>query len=224
MAKKQNEVVTTNNDINVVSMADLDRFEALDKRIENAVRSQESAMMSIMGALAVIHEKKLYIAGGYDSVKSYYLDRYGMEIKKTALSEAVNAFRRFGDMETGLLKDEWSGYTYSQLKIMQRLTDKELEKVDVSTSCRAIQQIINDRNALIEDKNTETTETETENNENVSRETSVVTKEETSGQVEPYIEMTFDLEEFANMDATDIKLMIMDAFSNDNYVVIKYRV
>lgn len=208
----------------VVNNADYERFQQLDKRIDTAIHTSESAMMSIMGALAVIHEKKLYITEGYKSVKEYMTDRHGMEIKKTALSEAVNTFRRFGDMESGLLKDDYLLYTYSQLKLMQRLPDSELEKVTPEMSCRKIQELINSLKA-VEEKSEEQKEEKEDiaKNQNVSRETSVEEKIEESGHVEPYVEWTYTMTEFAEMDGETFKTLILEQFKQGRKVILNYR-
>lgn len=216
--KVKAEVVNTEN-MELLNKGDIEAFEALDTRISVACRGVESNMLQIFGALAVISEKNLHRVEGYANAREYILEKHGMSISKGQLSDAVNTFKRFGDMETGYLKDEWLPYTFSQLKLMRKLTDKEIEDVKPSTTCREIQDIINKgkpNSKTIEEK-TETTE------ENVSRETSNVTKVENSGNVEPYIEMTYALTEFAEMDADLIKSVILEAFKAGNNVRLNFK-
>ena len=232
-AVAENAVETTaptNPKTDIVNNADLEKLQKFTAKIELAIRTSESAMRSIMGAVAVIAEKKLYLAEGYKTVKDYMLEKHGFDLKKTAQSEAINTFRRFGDMETGEVKEEYTLYTYSQLKLMQRLPDTLLTQVTPDMSCRKIQELLNSLTAKEEPKQIEetaetpeTAETaekpETSNSRNVSRETHV----ENSGEVEPYISITYSIAEFAELDATFVKDMIMQAFKNGNNVHMNFK-
>ena len=224
MAKQKNEKteVVSVTASEVLNTADIERFEQLDTRIGAEVRSVESSMLSIMGALAVISEKNLHRTAGYKTARDYIADRHGMNISKAQLSDAVNTFKKFGDMETGYLKDEWTPFTFSQLKLMRRLTDEEIAEVTPDMSVRKIQEMIN-ANKAIEEK-TEEVEESAETEESVSRETSeAVTREETSGEVEPYIEMTFSIADFVELDAEALKASILEAFKAGNNVNLKFK-
>lgn len=221
---KQKEKATVNavetvKATEVLNAGDIEAFEAFDTRIGVAVKGVESNMLNIFGALAVISEKNLHRVKGYANAREYIEAEHGMKISKGQLSDAVNTFKKFGDMETGYLKDEWLPYTFSQLKLMRKLTDEELAKVDPSISCRALQDMINSAKTIEE----KTEETATEE-ENVSRETSNVTKVENSGKVEPYIEMTYSMAEFAELDADYLKSVIMEAFKAGNNVRLNYTI
>lgn len=217
----ENTAVTNATATEVLNAGDIEAFEAFDVRIGVAVKGVESNMLQIFGALAVISEKNLHRVRGYANAREYIEAEHGLKISKGQLSDAVNTFKKFGDMETGYLKDEWLPYTFSQLKLMRKLTDEELASVTPDVSCRALQDMINSAKA-IEDKSEETAETE-ETAENVSRETSNVTNVENSGKVEPYIEMTYSIAEFAELDATFIKEVIMEAFKAGNNVRLNYK-
>ena len=173
MAKRKKEEVikveTENRE--VLNKGDVEAFQALDTRIEVACRNVESNMLSIFGALAVISEKNLHRVNGYKNAREYILDKHGMTISKGQLSDAVNTFKKFGDMETGYLKDEWLPYTFSQLKLMRKLTDEELAEVTPAISCRQLQDMINAAKAIEEKEETAETEETEETAENVSRET-----------------------------------------------------
>lgn len=229
MAKQKQKAtvnaVETVKATDVLNAGDIEAFEAFDTRIGVAVKGVESNMLQIFGALAVISEKNLHRVKGYANAREYIEAEHGMKISKGQLSDAVNTFKKFGDMETGYLKDQWLPYTFSQLKLMRKLTDDELAKVDPSISCRALQEMINSTKS-IEEKTEETaTEEEPESKEeNVSRETSNVTKVENSGKVEPYIEMTYSMAEFADLNAEYLKSVIMEAFKAGNNVRLNYTI
>ena len=216
-ATPENAVATTATP-EVLNKGDIEAFEALDTRISVACHNVESNMLNIFGALAVISEKNLHRVNGYKNAREYILDRHGMTISKGQLSDAVNTFKKFGDMETGYLKDEWLPYTFSQLKLMRKLTDEELAELTPAISCRQLQEIINS-NKAIEDK-TATEETATEKTaKNVSRET----RKETSGEVEPYVEWTYSMADFAEMDGNILKDLIMEQFKAGRKVILNYR-
>lgn len=227
MAKKNEQAqaqateVTHVTNTEVVNNADIERFEQLDTRIGAEVRSVESSMLSIMGALAVISEKNLHRTAGYKTARDYIADRHGMNISKAQLSDAVNTFKKFGDMESGYLKDEWTPFTFSQLKLMRRLTDEEIAEVTPDTSVRKIQEMINASKA-IEEKSEETPDS-TEETENVSRETSTDTHVENSGAVEPYVQWTYSIDEFRELDGEILKILILEQFEQGNKVVLNYK-
>ena len=226
MAKQKQKAIVnaveTVKATDVLNAGDIEAFEAFDTRIGVAVKGVESNMLQIFGALAVISEKNLHRVKGYANAREYIEAEHGMKISKGQLSDAVNTFKKFGDMETGYLKDEWLPYTFSQLKLMRKLTDEELAKVDPSTSCRALQEMINSAKAIEEKPATEEEAATATEEENVSRETSNVTKVENSGKVEPYIEMTYSMAEFADLDADYLKSVIMEAFKAGNNVRLNY--
>lgn len=225
MAKKKNEVVETVKNViptDILNAGDIEKFEALDTRIGMAMKGFESNMLSIFGALAVISEKNLHRVEGYTNAREYIFDKHGFTISKGQLSDAVNTFKKFGDMETGYLKDEWLPYTFSQLKIMRKLTDAELATVTPAISCRALQNMLNSKKA-IEEKIEEKTEEKTTESENVSRETSAKVKEETSGEVEPYVQWTYDIDEFRELDGEILKILILEQFEQGNKVILNYR-
>lgn len=214
--KKKNETATVNaTATEVLNAGDIEAFEAFDVRIGVAVKGVESNMLQIFGALAVISEKNLHRVRGYANARDYIEAEHGLKISKGQLSDAVNTFKKFGDMETGYLKDEWLPYTFSQLKLMRKLTDEELASVTPDVSCRALQDMINSAKA-IEDESEETAE-------NVSRETSVETKVETSGEVEPYVQWTYSIEEFKELDGETLKILILEQFEQGNKVVLNYK-
>lgn len=218
----ENTAVTTATATEILNDGDIEAFEAFDVRIGVAVKGVESNMLQIFGALAVISEKNLHRVRGYANAREYIEAEHGLKISKGQLSDAVNTFKKFGDMETGYLKDEWLPYTFSQLKLMRKLTDEELASVTPDVSCRALQDMINSAKA-IEDKSEETAETSDETAENVSRETSVETKVETSGEVEPYVQWTYSIEEFKELDGEILKILILEQFEQGNKVVLNYK-
>lgn len=206
----------------ILNAGDVEQFEAFDTRIGVAVKGVESNMLQIFGALAVISEKNLHRVRGYANAREYIEAEHGMKISKGQLSDAVNTFKKFGDMETGYLKDEWLPYTFSQLKLMRKLTDDELATVTPDVSCRAIQDMINSAKA-IEEKTEETAETE-ETTENVSCETSTTeVHEETSGEVEPYVQWTYPIDEFRELDGEILKSLILEQFEQGNKVILNYK-
>lgn len=229
MAKqnKKNDTTATANEVTnvtateILNAGDVEQFEAFDIRIGVAVKGVESNMLQIFGALAVISEKNLHRVRGYANAREYIEAEHGLKISKGQLSDAVNTFKKFGDMETGYLKGEWLPYTFSQLKLMRKLTDDELASVTPDVSCRALQDMINSAKA-IEEKSEETAETE-ETAENVSRETSVDVKEETSGEVEPYVQWTYSIDEFRELDGEILKILILEQFEQGNKVILNYR-
>ena len=154
--KQKAEVINTEN-MEVLNKGDIEAFEALDTRIGVAVRGVESNMLQIFGALAVISEKNLHRVEGYKNAREYIAEKHGLNISKGQLSDAVNTFKKFGNMDTGYLNDEWLPYTFSQLKLMRKLTDEELAEVTPATSCRELQNIINNGKAIEEKTEAEET-------------------------------------------------------------------
>lgn len=222
--KKEEVIKLETENMEVLNKGDVEAFQALDTRIEVACRNVESNMLSIFGALAVISEKNLHRVNGYKNAREYILDKHGMTISKGQLSDAVNTFKKFGDMETGYLKDEWLPYTFSQLKLMRKLTDEELAEVTPAISCRQLQDMINAAKAIEEKEETAETEETEETEENVSRETKASeTREEVGGEVEPYVEWTYTMTDFADMDGNILKDLIMAQFKQGRKVVLNFK-
>lgn len=212
---KKNEVVTVDQSIlATASKKQIADFAKFDKRIVQAYGQYQGAMAKVAGSLAAIEHSKAYIGGGYANTAAYAYDKYG--IVKSTVSECINTWERFGDMETGLIKEEWKDYNFSQLKLMRKLTDEELAKVQPSFTTRALEQIIRDRKAALEAKeeenivDAEVTEIseEVENTE----ESTNFDKVENSGETRPYAEVEFTMDEVSAMSAEELKNLILKAF------------
>lgn len=201
------------------------RYASFDARVNNALKMADRSMIELGGALAVIKYECLYMVDGYKSIGAYATERFG--ISKATVSDAINTFVEFGDITTGEIREEFLDFTFSQLKLMRRLPESARLEVTPDTTAREIQQMINDHNAKLEAHSKED-EVETENNVEEQSTDSIieepkVTKVEDSGNTEPYIELTYSMSEYVEMDAEVLKALLIEQFKQGLKVVLNYK-
>ena len=201
------------------------RYASFDARVNNALKMADRSMIELGGALAVIKNEHLYKVDGYKSIGAYATERFG--ISKATVSDAINTFVEFGDVTTGEIREEFLDYTFSQLKLMRRLPEAARLEVTPDTTAREIQQMINDHNAKLE-AHSKDDAVETENNAEERPTDSIVeepkvTKVEDSGNTEPYIELTYSMSEYVEMDAEVLKALLIEQFKKGLKVVLNYK-
>ena len=236
--KSKEQVTKELNKNDIFTAEQVKKYEILTAEISTTSMAISNNQMKISGLFATISREELYKINGYDSIYAFACDKFMYEGSKGQLSDMINTFLRFGKVETITgendeisyvysVKDEFALYSFSQLKLMRKLKDEDLEKVNPSITTRALAEMIKSYKALPKNEEqpeqAEATEQaeQPEQAENVSRETSV--KVEDSGQVEPYVEMTFSIADFADMEAEAIKSMILEAFKAGNNVHLNYK-
>ena len=230
MAKQNKEntqaVIKMSENVEIIEKGAVDLYENFHNRLRSAYMQKDNANLRIMGALSVITEKGLYKVRGYKNTLEYLKEEFDITMSKATLSDTLNVFKAFGNMETGELLDEWSAYGFSQLKLIRRIQDvapDRIGEVHPNMTARMLQNIINEAKAL-EDKAKEVVEETTETEaENVSRETSVETKVETSGEVEPYVQWTYSIDDFRELDGEILKTLIIEQFEMGNKVILNYK-
>ena len=214
-------------EMNVFTAEQIELFDKYTLEIGKTMRSADHAQIKVGGLLSKIFDEELYKVRGYSSILDYAQNEFMFEGSKGNLSDMILTFKAFGNKETLEVKEGFENFTFSQLKLMRKLKPEDLAKVELSTTTRQLAEIIKGYKALPQkedNKEESKEETTKKTTENVSRETySNVTKEETSGNVEPYIEMTFGLGEFADMDAEALKETILEAFKAGNDVHLKFK-
>ena len=201
------------------------RYANFDARVNNALKMADRSMIELGGALAVIKNEHLYKVDGYKSIGAYATERFG--ISKATVSDAINTFVEFGDVTTGEIREEFLDYTFSQLKLMRRLPESARLEVTPDKTAREIQQMINAHNAKLE-AHSKDDEVETENNAEEQPTDSIieepkVTKVEDSGNTEPYIELTYSMSEYVEMDAEALKALLIEQFKQGLKVVLNYK-
>lgn len=222
--KETKAEVKVMNENNILTAEQVELYDKYTNMLGETMREYNKAQLKSGAILAIIFDKELYKVRGFDSIYEYAQNEFMYDGSKGNLSDMMNTFRAFGNMETLEVEEKYKDYSFSQLKLMRKLKDEDLEKVTTATTTRELAEIIKSYKALPQKKEETTETTETETTENVSRETSSnVTKEETTGNVEPYIELTFGLGEFADMDAEALKDMILEAFKAGNDVHLKFK-
>ena len=228
MARKNSEaVIKVSENVEVIEKGAVKLYETFHKKLRDAYIQKDNANLRIAGALTVITEKGLYKVRGYKNTLEYLKEEFDISMSKATLSDAVNVFKAFGNLETGDLLDDWSAYSFSQLKLIRRIQEvapERMEEIHPNMTARVLQNIINEAKAIEEKKEDPKTEKKEEpKTENVSHETLVDVKEETSGDVEPYIEWTYTMTDFADLDANALKEAIMEQFKNGNKVVLNFK-
>lgn len=118
-----------------------ERYLAQDAVIAKAFNSVEASMLKVGHAIYMIAKDELYKVAGYNTVHDYAMDRYN--VSKGAVSDAVNTFKAFCDEDGEFIDPKYKAYTYSQLKIMRKLTPEQLEEVSPALTCRELQEMIN---------------------------------------------------------------------------------
>lgn len=222
--KETKAEVKVMNENNILTAEQVELYELYTGMLGETMRTINKAQLRTGALLAVIFDKELYKVRGYDSLLEYAQNEFMYDGSKGQLSDMINTFKAFGNMETLEVKEEFKDFSFSQLKLMRKIKAEDLEKVTIATTTRELADIIKSYKALPQKEETTEETEETAESENVSRETSSnVTKEETSGHVEPYIEMTFGIGEFADMDAEALKDMILEAFKAGNNVHLNFK-
>lgn len=192
-------------------------FTRFDKRINEAIASTDSNMLKIAGALAAIEKGKLARVVGYKTTAEYAANTFG--ISKSSVSEAINMWKKFGNSDTGNILPEYSGFSYTQLKLMRKLPDELLAQVTPETSSRQIQEMINSTKELPEQ---DTAEETTEVAEVAETTTPEPTHTENSGEVAPYVQFRYTLETLETIDPNQLKAMILDAFEKESDIHFIY--
>lgn len=226
--KTKKEVVATKKvETEMYSAEECKRYIEFDVRVNTALRMADKSMIELGGALAVIANEKLFRVDGYKSINQYAVERYG--ISKATASDSINTFIAFGDLETGELQLEYMDYTFSQLKLMRRLKDliplEDFEQITPDITARELQAMINEaKNPRLETSEEEEPENTTEENQSEDNTAEVEpTRVENSGNVEPYVEMVYTMEEWENMDAETIKNAILGAFKAGHKAILNYK-
>lgn len=192
-------------------------FTRFDKRINEAIASTDSNMLKIAGALAAIEKGKLARAVGYKTTAEYAANTFG--ISKSSVSEAINMWKKFGNSDNGNILPEYSGFSYTQLKLMRKLPDELLAQVTPETSSRQIQEMINSTKELPEQDTAEETAEVAEVSETTTPEP---THTENSGEVAPYVQFSYTMETLESIDPNQLKAMILDAFEKESDIHFIY--
>lgn len=203
-------------------------YEAFHEKLRSAYMQKDNANLKIAGALTVITEKGLYKVRGYKNTLEYLDAEFGRKMSKATLSDTLGVFKAFGSTETGELLDEWRAYGFSQLKLIKRIQEvapDKMEEIHPNMTARALQAIINNAKAL-SDKSaeaTEATEATEETEATQASSTGTVTKEETSGEVEPYVEWSYTIDEFMELDPSALHTIILEHFKKGCKVILNYK-
>ena len=204
---------------------ELSLYQHYTELITNSAMTAQHAQMTFAGAFLAIADKGLFNIDGYANILEYAQAVHGYEGSKGQLSDMMNTFKAFGDIETCQVKPEYARYSFSQLKLMRKIKPEDLIGVTPATTTRQLAEIIKSYKALpkndADENKPETADTPTVE-ENVSRETKQPTVEN-SGNVEPYVSYTYSLSEWREMDPEEIKSLILEAFANDSKVVLNYK-
>lgn len=203
-------------------------YNHYNELITKSLMAREHAQMTAGGAFAVIADKSLYRVSGYTSIMDYARVEHGYDGSKSQLSDMINTFKAFGDFKTCQVKPEWALYSFSQLKLMRKLSIEDLKKVTPAITTRELAEIIKGYKAINKkEEEPEKTEESAQPEESAKTEESAQPKDtvkvENSGNVEPYVEVTYSITDFAEMDAESIKAFILDAFKAGNNVRMNYK-
>lgn len=205
---------------------ELSLYQHYTELITTSVATYHHSQMTFAGAFLAIADKGLFNIDGYGSILEYAQNVHGYEGSKGQLSDMMNTFKAFGDVETCQVLPEYANYSFSQLKLMRKLKPIDLEKVTPATTTRQLAEIIKSYKALPKNDAEESADTPEVSDKpteerNVSREAQPSV--ENSGNVEPYVSYTYSLNEWKEMDAEEIKALILEAFANDSKVVLNYK-
>ena len=217
---KNTELVHACENVDVVSTKDFDDMAALGVRIDKEYNNGESAMLGLCGAIAVVASRKLYTVLGFATMKDYLSVTHNINISVALISESINTFKTFGNLETGLISDEWSLYTFSQLKLMRKLKPEDLKNVTPAITTRELEGIIKSYKAIIiEDSETANEEEVEVVTELANEEAEVVTEETEAGNEEP-IALTYKVEEITAMTSDELMELIKTFINRTNELQI----
>ena len=209
MAKK-NELKQQNT-TEVFSAQMEKQYKTFRGKIDGALVTADKCRMTIAGALTVIKEKGLYVVAGYETMQEFAEKEFGY--KKASLSDLTTTFAKFGNPNTGTVLPEWKDYSFSQLKLMKRLTDENLATVTSDMTARQLQELINSQNALPQNDEAESQNDETVEPQHV----------EDSGEVQPRKEYAFTTKEWETMTGLKLQTMLGDDLKAGFEVVIRLK-
>ena len=209
MAKK-NELKQQNT-TEVFSAQMEKQYKTFRGKIDGALVTADKCRMTIAGALTVIKEKGLYVVAGYETMQEFAEKEFGY--KKASLSDLTTTFAKFGNPNTGTVLPEWKDYSFSQLKLMKRLTDENLATVTPDMTARQLQELINSQNALPQNDEAESQNDETVEPQHV----------EDSGEVQPRKEYAFTTKEWETMTGLKLQTMLGDDLKAGFEVVIRLK-
>lgn len=198
---KRTDLIVTNNTIK--------RYEKFTKEIQKAYETSEKSMLTIAGSIAAISAGKLFEAGGYTNVYDYCQDMFS--ISRGSVSECIKVWEVFGDAESGKLLEEYTGYNFTQLKLMRKLCIENREKVDETWSTREIEAMLKEEKAMLEEKDAESeTATSTQESDSISQESDSISQvaEEIKDNVIKTITLDYTIEH-----PDELVQMIYDALS-----------
>ena len=223
MAKK-NELKQQNT-TEVFSAQMEKQYKTFRGKIDGALVTADKCRMTIAGALTVIKEKGLYVVAGYETMQEFAEKEFGY--KKASLSDLTTTFAKFGNPNTGTVLPEWKDYSFSQLKLMKRLTDENLATVTSDMTARQLQELINSQNALPQNDEAESQndEAESQNDEAESQNDETVEPQhvEDSGEVQPRKEYAFTTKEWETMTGLKLQTMLGDDLKAGFEVVIRLK-
>lgn len=130
MSRKKQEIVTQVENMSVFSTADHAKFEEANAIIRDCQLRAEGLAEQIAGQLAIVAAKELYKLEDYKNVHAWAMEVHG--IAKGTVSDSINTFKRFGDMETGRLKQQYSAYSFSTLMKMKGLSDEQIKIANIT--------------------------------------------------------------------------------------------
>lgn len=215
---KKNELTKPNTDI--VTKTQITRFERFNRKIENAYQTTEKSMLVIAGAIAVINAEKLHEVNGYTSVYAYCQDRFG--ISRGSVSECIKVWEAYGDISTGELLPDYTGFSFSQLKLMRKVPDGIEVKEDMST--REIEKLIpkkeknNEESVHTSEQTDQADSTEDQITDEEREEVYRVSEEEMEAVAGYNINVT--LEYLTSVSDYDLKKTLLDLFESHRSITI----
>ena len=143
------------------SLDDKNLFLELSGAIEENQLKTEGVLQRLAGLLYHIQKDELYKIAGYKSMAEYALQEHGIS-SKGGVSDAVNTFKRFGDMSTlthpsdpnyGKLTPKYQKYAFSTLVAMKKLSDDGIDNLGITPemSRKEVREIIKSA-MILEDK------------------------------------------------------------------------
>ena len=150
---KNNEI--KNNGLSVVSKADYAKLETAKAIILDAQERAEGLAERIAGQLYIVNINKLYELEDCKTTAEWADKEFG--ISKGTVSDAVNTFARFGDMDNkDRIAEKYSQFMFSSLIKMKGLSDEQIDRAGILPTMSR-KQIVDAISALkvLEDKEAE---------------------------------------------------------------------
>lgn len=184
-------------------------FRKHENAIQQGYKSATRSFLNIAFNLHWIHANEAYKTAGKENIYEYARDKF--DIARGTTHGYITVAERFGrkalEGDTLCIRDEYEGFSPSQLIIMSGYTDEQLAAAEINKemSCRAMKSALKQLTAIGTDTDAEAAEASTEETDEPETNSDIVDKPEPKTE-----EITNTLISFIGSEEYKAKAEIID--------------